>query len=100
MTATRKQKPRTLTYNARVDCLHIKQGNVEQGYWLDHLAHDFGPAVRCFRLSKIILPADLPGNYDVVVEGNGGRCECKGFLRHHHCKHVDALRVLLERGAL
>jgi len=27
-------------------------------------------------------------------------CDCKGFTRWHHCKHVDALRVMQERGQL
>lgn len=27
-------------------------------------------------------------------------CECKGFLRHGHCKHVQGLRALLEAGQL
>jgi hypothetical protein len=101
MSATRQKKPRTLSYNARVGALHIKQGSEEFGYWLDVLAHDYGPDARCFRLSKIIAPDDGgPDHYDVCFEGEGARCECKGFLRHSHCKHVDALRALLERGSL
>ena len=100
MSATQKRQ-RTLHYNPRVGALHIKQGNVETGYWLDQLPHDFGPAVRCFRLSKMVPPGDdSPDHYDVVVEGNGGRCECRGHLRHGYCKHLSALLCLIQRGSL
>ena len=27
-------------------------------------------------------------------------CECLGFLRHGHCKHIDGLQVLLESRLL
>jgi len=27
-------------------------------------------------------------------------CECLGFLRHGHCKHVRALQTLTDRGLL
>jgi hypothetical protein len=101
MSAIRKKKPRTLSYNPLVGALHIKQGSDEVGYWLDVLAHDFGPAARCFRLSKIVAPEDgAPDHYDVCFEGEDARCECRGFLRHARCKHVDSLRCLLERGSI
>ncbi len=101
MPATRQKKPRTLSYNARVGCLHVRQGSEEWGYWLDALAHEFGPAARCFRLTKIIAPEDgAPDHYDVCFEGQGARCECMGWHRHGRCKHVSALLVLIGRGSI
>jgi hypothetical protein len=36
----------------------------------------------------------------VLLEGENGTCECKGFLRHNHCKHLDSLRALRTAGKL
>ena len=33
-----------------------------------------------------------------VGEGTDCSCECMGFLRHGRCKHVMALRALMENG--
>ena len=40
--------------------------------------------------------------YGVFVHRNGQDhlCECKGFASHGRCKHVDALRGLIETGRL
>jgi hypothetical protein len=40
--------------------------------------------------------------YGVFVHRNGQDqlCECKGFARYGRCKHVDALRRLIEDGHL
>jgi hypothetical protein len=27
-------------------------------------------------------------------------CECMGFLRHGHCRHIEALRALSEQGEI
>ena len=31
--------------------------------------------------------------YDVHLTKHGPECECKGFLRHQHCKHVKTLQA-------
>jgi hypothetical protein len=38
--------------------------------------------------------------YDVCVEFDGHQCDCPGHQAHGHCKHVDALKILIERGTL
>src|SRR5205807_2565568 len=40
--------------------------------------------------------------YHVLANPKDGRhsCDCLGFLRHGHCKHVEALSALLARGKL
>ncbi len=35
-----------------------------------------------------------------VGSGNDVSCECMGFLRHGRCKHVLALRVLMENDRI
>jgi hypothetical protein len=57
------------------------------------------------------LPADFGGGfavekitdgttYHVNLDGERGTCECKGFLHHAHCKHVEGLAALIAAGRL
>jgi hypothetical protein len=39
-------------------------------------------------------------SYTVNLDGLTSTCECKGYLRHRHCKHVEGLLVLQGRGKL
>lgn len=95
-----KKKQRTLSYNALVGALHVTQEGKEYGYWLDSLAHDFGPSVRAFRVTKILGKPGEPDHYDVTLSDAGDTCECKGFIRWGRCKHTGALRCLVRRGTL
>jgi hypothetical protein len=59
-----------------------------------------GPAWdgRAFRLTK-----DSTGeHYSCFVARNGQDhlCECRGFEAHGHCRHVDALKRLIDTGRL
>jgi hypothetical protein len=63
-------------------------------YFLSRIPSDFGDG---FKLEKIIPTADEPSTYCVNLSTEGHRCECKGFLRHGHCKHVDSLAALRDR---
>ena len=38
--------------------------------------------------------------YAVNLNGRRSSCECRGFLRHGHCKHVDGLQALATLGLL
>jgi hypothetical protein len=63
-------------------------------YNLARIGSDFGTA---FRLVKLLGPHD---RYDVLLDGRQSSCECKGFLRHGHCKHAAGLGKLVELGRL
>src|SRR5262245_64681507 len=39
-------------------------------------------------------------SYAVLLSGPDSECDCKGFESHGHCKHVDSLLALLQRGTL
>jgi hypothetical protein len=53
---------------------------------------------RGFELTKVGSPSGE--RYAVLLEGEGGTCECKGFLRWNKCKHRDGLQALLRHGLL
>ncbi len=70
-------------------------GNDVFNYHLSRLPCPWGEAFRWTKLGR--TPEGEPDHYDVVMdERNGHTCECKGYLRHGHCKHIDALRALRE----
>jgi hypothetical protein len=75
----------------RVGTVAITVGGKEETYWLEALASDYG---RAFQLTKWTEGAD---SYAVCIDQQEGHhsCECKGFLRHQHCKHTEGLFALL-----
>jgi hypothetical protein len=59
--------------------------------------------VAAFQLRKFStepITEDRPECYAVLLDGERSSCECKGFLRHGHCEHVDSVAELVERGEL
>ncbi len=52
---------------------------------------------RGFAIHKLGL-----GNVYYVRVGKveNSSCECMGYLRHHHCKHIAGLRALIRAGKL
>jgi hypothetical protein len=52
-----------------------------------------------FKVEKVGPEADGAA-YHVNIDGDRRTCECKGYLRHGHCKHGDGLAALLAAGRL
>jgi hypothetical protein len=75
--------------------LRLFIGTAETGYYLFPLAADFGKA---FRLEKI--GADGGETYHVNIDAERSTCECPGFLRWKHCKHLQRLLALQQAGRL
>jgi hypothetical protein len=89
----------------RIKLKHSETREETDLYFVHPLATDFGGLA--FRLERYDLPgqghdAGVHVAYDVHLaqQGTPGSCECKGFLRHHHCKHIDALQALAASGRL
>lgn len=61
----------------------------------DLVEHPCGPTEdsRAFRLTKHDVNKNIA--YDAVIAPGGCSCECLGFLRHDHCKHVEGLLALM-----
>lgn len=57
---------------------------------------------RGFSCDKVVGGSDAEAEgYDCLVSNVGpgwDTCECKGFLRHGHCRHLDGLRITLRNG--
>jgi hypothetical protein len=75
--------------------LRLTVGTESAEYYLFAIPADFGIG---FRVVKIGLDAE--GEYAVNIDGPTRSCECKGFLRHGHCKHADGIAALIAAGRL
>lgn len=57
---------------------------------------------RAFRLAKLTTGTDPEAaDYTALVSDHGpghDSCECRGFLRHGHCSHLDAIRSIIANG--
>jgi hypothetical protein len=96
---TKKQETRTakLTTVGTARVLGLTTGKDTAFYLLTTLAATVGAG---FHLAKADR-GDGPGEeYDVLLDGQFSSCECKGFLRWNHCKHVEALTALVKSGKL
>jgi hypothetical protein len=76
--------------------VRITVGNQHADSFLTILAADFG---RGFQVEKVGLHENEPP-YHVNIDADKRTCECKGFLRHGHCKHSDGLAALIAAGRL
>ena len=73
----------------------ITTGAKEDNYCVRPIPSDFGTA---FEVEKIFHPQ--PAVYHVNLSPGGDTCECKGFLKWGHCKHVEGLKALRAAGKL
>ena len=106
MTTTReavKTQTRIIRWEARIECedgdrgfIRIKTDRTDDVYHIEPIASDYGAA---FRLDKHSGP-EVAESYDVCLDGPTSTCECKGFLRWRHCKHLEGLNALRRSGKL
>lgn len=66
-------------------------------YHLEAIASDFGKA---FQMTKFHSCGGDGAAYGVCIQDGADLCECRGFLAHGHCRHIDSLRDLIGRGEL
>jgi hypothetical protein len=79
--------------------LDIREDDNLTCFWLYTVPSDFGLA---FRLEKYEHQrrGEDDAAYNVLLDGERSTCECRGFLRWGHCRHVEALTALRAAGKL
>ncbi len=104
-TPTRQRKPRVKPARAIGVAVRPSEVNpffvvrVTEGKKLDHYAvtpipSDWGTAYAVEKLGAEQEP------YHVNLAGADSVCDCKGFTRHGHCRHVEGLAALTKAGRL
>jgi hypothetical protein len=78
--------------------LWLTVGKLTTAYRVTPLRSQLGDPA--FRLTKANQGAGEPEQYDVQVNGPRSTCECLGFLKHGHCKHVAGLQAIIASGRL
>jgi hypothetical protein len=81
--------------------LILEIGAASCNYWLTPVPSEIGG--QGWRLEKFWASHGTDteaGEYHVLLAGRQSSCECRGFLRHGHCKHLDALQALVASGQL
>jgi hypothetical protein len=68
-------------------------------YFILPIPSDFGLALE---VTKLVPGKGADRRYAVNLGGEGepASCECKGFLGHGHCRHVEGLTALRLAGRL
>jgi hypothetical protein len=68
-------------------------------YFVLPIPSDFGVA---FEVTKLVPGVGAATRYHVNLGGEGepASCECKGFLGHGHCRHLESLTALRLAGRL
>src|SRR5437870_10518813 len=74
--------------------LRLTEDGKETLFFVDRLASEVGGAG--FRLTKFeqFQRGEEDASYNVLLDGQRSTCECKGHLRHGHCRHVASLTAL------
>jgi hypothetical protein len=73
----------------------ITVGTKADDYYVRPIASDFG---RAFRVEKVLDPERAA--YHVCLNGRESACDCLGHARYGFCKHVSALKALVQAGML
>ena len=98
----RKQAQRTMQFikTGLVMLLWIKQGNKTDGYMVEDTSAYQNSDASSYRLTKTDGTV-----YDVLLDGPGSLCDCKGFEHRgmqtkdgRGCKHIAAMSKLKQLG--
>jgi len=81
-----------------VGILRLTEGKKSDDYAVWTLPGRNGDGQRGYRMLKCGSPDN--DAYDIELTNDGYSCECRGFLRRHHCKRGACLSKLLEIGKL
>lgn len=84
--------------NAEV-CITVTRGGKAEEffYWIDKIPSDWGMA---FLVEKQGDGSEENPEYHVLLDSGGSSCDCKGFSRWDHCKHVEGILALKAAGRI
>jgi hypothetical protein len=74
--------------------VRIIEGKKTDLYSVRPIDSDWGTAYAMAKLPEENEP------YHVCLAGADSICDCKGFTRHGHCRHVEGLTALTKAGRL
>ena len=83
------------TFGRNPGVVRIRVGKVVKDYLLQPIGSDFGDG---FAMKEI--GNEEAETYHVNLSNEGHLCDCKGHLKHGHCKHPAALAALRQAGKL
>lgn len=79
--------------------VRIDQDGISDHYHTQEIESDFG---RGFVMTKHVMHEDgswtANDPYHVNIDGKCSSCECKGYLKHWHCRHIESLTALINAG--
>lgn len=82
--------------------IEIKVGKESAVYLIHPVESQLASGATGFEVEKLDanLAADERYHVHLTQEPANCSCECKGFLRWSHCKHIDGLSVLTTTGRI
>lgn len=74
----------------------------EDEYFLDKIPSDFGEAFLIEKRDyRPLREGEQESRYHVLLANEQDRtCECKGFLSHGHCRHIEGILALRAKGKI
>lgn len=91
--------PQDSAFSRVAGAVLIWRGKKVDSYALEESAGEDGN--RAVRFSKLTGGTDKTESHYWLTCSPGGesvRCECRGFVAHGHCKHAQALGLLVSGG--
>jgi hypothetical protein len=77
--------------------LDVQVGNQLDRYWIHAVECSFGLG---FKVEKLPLSGGVVYYTALDLEAGRNCCECPGFSRWNHCKHVEAILALAKAGRI
>lgn len=78
-------------------CVEIGSGKTVCLYYLVPIKSDWGKAFKLYKYGSGSRSIEgVQEVYNVCLDGVRSICECKGFLKWNHCKHIDGVEQLLK----
>lgn len=79
--------------------VEITVGKERALYGIKPIKTDFGQ-----RAFEVVKSGEVDygerGYYSVLLDGENSTCDCRGWLRHGHCKHCWACQKLADRNLI